>query len=215
MTPETGLLLFVLLLVIGLPLGLSADSYFHMQRLNRPVVCFVHRSWREMSFWWTLFQTLFGVTLLVGPWIFAVAHDAASFALIATPASLLVAWRQFPAICLYYTYRRWDGRARFCFNRAEKRMTYFNRELSLTFALSEIDSLSRYTPPASRTASADYSYTVMHLNSGRTLVVTSLLCDDIDWLTILPAVKTEVIKHSFAWLPTDFKFKKFFSPFSN
>ena len=216
MISETGVAIVAfLLLIIVLPLGLSADSYFRAQKLAQPTVRFVHKWWRNFSFWWTLLQTSFGMALLAGACTATVSLGADPLTFVVDIVLLLVAWRCFPAICLYWTYWQWDGRAHLSFNRAEKMMTYVNREISLTFAVSEIERLSRYAPAPTRAASADYNYTILHLSGARELFVTSLICDIIDWLTILPAVKTEVISQRFAWLPTDLKFRKFFSPFSN
>ena len=215
MNSETGVPIAVLLLlVVILPLSLSAGEYFRNQKLAQPVVRFVYKPWRDMSFWWTLLQTSYGLALLVAAGITTVELGADLFTFIADSVLLLVAWRCFPAICLWWTYWQWDGQARLSFNRTKKTATYVNREISLTFAVSEIERLSHYEPPTSRAASADYSYAILHLTDARELVITSLICDVIDWLTILPAAKTEFIKQRFAWLPTDTKSRKFFSPFS-
>lgn len=214
MSPDIGIILAVLLLVIILPLALSAQQYFRDKTFAKPVVQFSYKWWRNIGFLWTLFQTSFGLALLFAAGYITVKLGPDPFAFIADAILLLVAWRQFPAIRLYWTYWQWDGQARLSFNRAEKTATYVNREISLTFAVSEIERLSHYEPPTSRAASADYSYATLHLTNARELVITSLVCNTIEWLTILPAVRTEFIKQRFAWLPTDSKSKKFFSPFS-
>ena len=214
MSPDTGIILAVLLLVIVLPLSLSAQEYFRDKNIAQPVVQFSYKWWRNISISWTLFQTSCGLALLAGAVSITVRDGAQLVIFIVDMFMLLVAWRCFPAICLYWTYWQWDGRARLNFNRVQGMVTYVNREISLTLAVSEIERLSRYTPTITRAASSDYSYTILHLSNARELVVTSLICDIIDWSAILPAVKTEVINLRFAWLPTDFKFRKFFSPFS-
>lgn len=215
MNSETeGTIAVLLLLVVILPLSLSAGEYFRNQKHARPVVRFVYKPWRDMSFWWTLLQTSYGLALLVAAGITTVKLGVDLFAFIADSVLLLVAWRCFPAICLWWTYWQWDGRACLCFDRAKKEVTYVNREISLTFAASEIERLARYAPASTRAASADYSYAILHLANARELVVTSLLCDAVDWLSLLPAVRTEVINQRFAWLPTASKYRRVFSPFS-
>ena len=214
MSTDTGIILAVLLLLIILPLSLSAQEYFRDKNLAQPIVQFSLTWWRNISLFWTLIQTSFGLALLAGAVSITVRDGAQSAIFIVDVFILLVAWRYFPAICLYWTYWRWDGRARLSFNRAQGAVTYVNREISLTFAVSEIERLSRYSPTITRAASSDYSYTMLHLTDARELIVTSLICDTIDWSAVFPAVKTEVINQHFAWLPTNFKFRKFFSPFS-
>ncbi|MBF9222573.1 hypothetical protein [Hymenobacter ruricola] len=205
----------LLLLVVVLPLLLSTGEYFRNQKLAQPVVRFVYRPWRDMSFWWTLLQTFYGLALLVGAGFTAVKSGVNPLTFIADTLLLLVAWRCFPAICLWWAYWQWDGRAFLRFDRARREITYTNREINFTFSVSEIERFVRCTPAATRAASADYSYAILYLTNARELRVTSLLCDAIDWLSVLPAVKAEVINQRFAWLPTDSKFKKFFSPFSS
>ncbi|MCI1188183.1 hypothetical protein MON38_12205 [Hymenobacter sp. DH14] len=217
MSPDIGIIITALLLVIVFPLCLSAQEYFRDKNLAQPVVQFSLSWWHNMSLFWTLVQTSFGLALLAGA-VSIIVRDGPQLGLfIVDIFMLLVAWRCFPAICLYWTYWtywHWDGRARLSFNRAERTMTYVNREISFTFAVSEIELLSCHEPTITRAASSDYSYTILHLSDARELVVTSLLWDIIEWSAILPAVKTEFVKQRFAWLPTDLKSRKFFSPFA-
>ncbi|MBO2008768.1 hypothetical protein [Hymenobacter negativus] len=215
MSSATGAgIMALVLLAVALPLLLSIGTYLRNQKLVRPVILFAYKPWRDMSLWWTLLQTSFGLAMIAGAIIITIKNGAQPAIFIVDVLMLLVAWRCFPGICLWWAYWQWDGQACLRFDRTKKEIAYTNREINFRFAVSEIESLSRYIPAAGRAASADYSYTVIHLGNDRTLVVTSLLCDDVDWLTILPAVKTEVVKRRFAWLPADSEFRKFFSPFS-
>jgi hypothetical protein len=214
MSPDLGIIIAGLLLVVALPLCLSAQEYFRSQKMAQPIVRFVYKPWRDISLLWTLFQTCYGLALLVAAGLVAIKLGPNPFTFIVDSLLLLVAWRCFPAICLYWTYWQWDGRAHLSFDKVQQVMTYVSRDTSFTFATSEIKRLLRYEPTITRTASADYSYAILHLTGTRELVVTSLICDTIDWLTVLPFIKTEVIKQRFAWLPTNSKFKKFFSPFA-
>ncbi|MDO7845438.1 hypothetical protein Q5H92_03645 [Hymenobacter sp. M29] len=215
MSPETEIgIAALLLLAVVLPLVLSIGEYRQTQKLAQPVVRFVYRPWRDMSFWWTLLQTFYGLALLAAAGVMTVRLGVDAFTCIADAVLLLLAWRCFPAICLWWAYWQWDGRACLCFDRARSEMTYTNRAINFTFAAVEIERLVQYTPATTRTASSDYSYAILHLTNTRELLVTSLLCDAIDWLSVLPAIKAEVINQRFAWLPTNPKFRRFFSPFS-
>ncbi|SET91857.1 hypothetical protein [Hymenobacter actinosclerus] len=217
MPVDTATLLgvFVLvLLVVVLPVMMSVNQHWHDKKLVQPVVQFTYIWWRNLSLWWTLLQTSFGLALLVAAGLLAVRWGPGPLTFIAAAVLLLVAWRQFPAIRLYWTYWQWDGQARLRFDRVQKVVTYTNREINLTFAVSAVSALSFYQEAWSRPPSADYSYTMLHLADGRQLVITSLLCDSLDWISLVPAVKTEVITPSFAWLPADTTSGRFFTPFN-
>ncbi|MFD2721863.1 hypothetical protein ACFST9_24315 [Hymenobacter monticola] len=215
MSSATGAgILALLLLIVALPLLISTDEYFRNQKLAQPVVHLIYRPWREMSFWWTLLQTFYGLALLAGAVLTTIKLGIDPFAFVLNTVLLLVAWRCFPAICLWWAYWQWDGRASLRFDRARKEITYTNREINFSFSVSEIERFVRCTPTATRAASAGYSYAILYLTDARELLVTSLLCDAIDWLSVLPVVKAEAITRRFAWLPTDSNFKKFFNPFS-
>ena len=213
MSPDIGIVLAAVLLVIGLPLALSAQEYSRDKNLSQPVIQFSCQWWRGLGLFWTFVQTFFGVALVAGAISITIKDGVQPPILLVDMFLLFVAWRCFPAVCLYWTYWRWDGRARLIFNRAEKRMTYVNREISLAFAVSEIELVSHYESTRTRAASSDYSYAILHFSDARELVVTSLVCGAIEWLAILPEVGIETHKQRFAWLPTDAEFKKFFSPF--
>ena len=203
----------LLLLVIGLPLIVSVRKYFQAEKLAQPVVRFACDGWQIPRLLWTLFQTVFGLSICVaaGCIIQAIRLQFASF--LVAGVLLPVAWWQFPGFRLFWTYWRHDGRAVLVFNRVQKTATYRNLEFCLNFALTDVEQFTAYYPAGSRAATADYSYAVLTFADSTELVVTTLLCEPSVLRTLLPGAQATVVQQHYAWLPRDTISRRLFGPF--
>ncbi|WP_210513637.1 hypothetical protein [Hymenobacter terricola] len=213
MSSNLGIALAALLLAVVFPVGLSIAEHLRSSRMAQPVASFRYVIWRDFDLLWTLFQTAYGMALIAAAGAAANHFGLQLISFLTAIPLLLWAWRQFPGIRLYWTYWQHDGRARFAVQRNQKTARYTNREISLTFTLSEVEHMVLHEPPSGRAASNAHSYTCLVLADHRTLCITSLLCDSIDLRALLPAVTVEIIQQGFAWLPDDSNSKKLFGPY--
>ncbi|QKG58138.1 hypothetical protein GKZ68_16800 [Hymenobacter sp. BRD128] len=213
MSENTVAIIGLLLFIVGLPLALSAHEHFQAKKLARPVVRFAYDGWRVPSLLWTLFQTTFGLSLVIGAGATLVTLQAPLLAFLLATLILRVAWWQFPAVRLFLTYWWHDGRAVLVFDKAQRMAFYDNRVFHLKFALADVVQLTFYHSLQNRAASDDYSYTVLTFMDSTELVVSSLLCDYASLGTLVRGVKTTAMQQKYAWLPTDFYSRRLFGSF--
>jgi hypothetical protein len=224
MYQNNSLLVCLLLSVFAIPLALSIPWYWRKKRLEGPVVRFLPKRWPSGSLLLVLLQALYGlvlssaalgllVYLIIAACLLAIPLGLYLFVLGLDVLLMLGAWRCFPALRLYWTYKQYDGRASLIFHRAEQTAVYCSKTSVVNFAMADVVLLTIHSSNQSGVVSADYSYTVLSFADGGDLLVTSLLCDYIDLSTLLPAVKTKVVSRWYAWLPADSLSVKLFGPY--
>ena len=213
MSQNTVAIIGLLLFVVGLPLALGAHEHFYAKKLAQPVVRFAYKGWRVLGLFWTLFQTAFGLSLVVGAGATIATLQGPLLSFLLATFILRIAWWQLPAMRLFWTYWQYDGRATLVFCREQTTATYVNQEFCLNFATQDVAELTTYSASNTRAASGDYSYTVLTFVTGSQLVVSSLLCDYCSLCALLPRAKTEAVVQRYAWLPIDYRSQLLFGSF--
>jgi hypothetical protein len=180
---------------MGLPYALYRDS----QQIGQPVVQFEARAWRTASLLGPLLVFLVMILVLAG-------------VLVASSTSGLLAWLSacaltlislglgFVMLRLHSTYWRHDRQASLTVYTQEQRADYRNNGVLVSFALTDVVRITRYTPNSNR---AIYSYQVFVLRDGTELLLTCLMYSMLGPEELMPDVPRQTVRKSGAWLPGD------------
>ena len=199
------LLAFILLVlfVFGAPYALHFDSV----RLTKPVVVFRYRWWRQIG------TLTFAGGLAAGWFTFAIwlalATGSVIFASILLLLLLLLSRpflrNVFITFQLHLSYWQQERAATLTFLRPEQRAVYRNKNLLLSFSLSEISGITTHQADTIGTRRApvwsSYYYQIWTLQSGKEFIVTCFLFDFIEPATLLPAGWRKTRNSQPCWLP--------------
>ncbi|AWM34289.1 hypothetical protein [Hymenobacter nivis] len=166
------LLLVPFILILGAPYAL----HFNSQKMDKPVVVFQSRPWRNM-----LSLLLAGTLLWMGAAMGSVAvHLADELTLAGLSlllAAVLLCWGG-SGLWLHLTYWRHNRRASLTIDRTAQAATYTNAGTALHFALADVSGITSYDSRRSfrrRALWKGYSYQIWELRDGTWFVLTCLL----------------------------------------
>lgn len=198
---------FLLLLVLLVPflfiLVAPYALYFDSQKLDKPIVVFQIRFWRNAL---PLLMTgaLFGIAIMIASTLFKV--NELLMVVICLPLAVLTLRWGFIGLWLHLTYWRHDRRATLKVCRLEQTATYTDAGSIIRFALADVVSVTTYDsyrPSKRRAMWQEYSYQLWQLQDGTWFVLTCLLYSFSGPDDLLPAALRRTIRPRICWLPGD------------
>ncbi|TPG65487.1 hypothetical protein [Hymenobacter nivis] len=188
------------LLGLGVPYALHLDSL----KMDKPVVVFRNRPWRNL-----LGLLLAGMLLGMGIVLVITAVRKIDelylvlFSLIVATALLVLGATGF---WLHVTYWRHDRRAVLTIDRTSQLATYTNAGTTQQFVLADVASITQYDsyrPSGHRMTWDGYNYQIWELHDGTWLVLTCLLYSFSGPEDLLPPVRCRTVRPRICWLPGD------------
>ena len=199
----------LLALVFFLPLLAAPYAfYFDSQQLDKPVVVFTARIWRNAI--WALPLLIFlglalGLAGLLVIWPtsgFVALGSAVALALVSLGLGLC-----FIILRLHVSYWRHDRDATLTVHRQELRAEYYNKGVFLEFNLADVVQIIEYvghSPGLKRARRTGiYSYRIFVLRDGTELVITCLMYSFLGPQDLLPTVPRQQVPRYICWLPGD------------
>jgi len=120
-------------------------------------------------------------------------------------AAYIILFSLIPQMMFHFWYWFLSKNIQISFNTKENTIAYTSKSVDLKFSLSDIESVeTNLSFPRSRYADSfatwdNYCYSVIHLNSGEELLVTSLIIPDLIWPIELP--NEEIEGYFICWPP--------------
>ena len=183
--------------VVVFILAVPYKLHFESLQLEKPVAVFSARVWRALPLT-LLFSSL--AVPLVGLLLDGRA-GVLGFVILLAP-TLLVCRGVVFCIRLHTSYWQHDREASLVIDTAGKRAVYFNKEVHVEFAFSDVVGIVQHSCSWGRAPWGHYEYRVFRLSNGTDILVTCLFHSLLGPDRFFTNAPRTLEKHRVCWLPT-------------